>query len=82
MFQKTLTGGRYNESNYPVQELWWKRGGGVLVGHYGICGHVLLVNGTIFAMLTDLFDKVTDSLHEEKLKWLPSYVIHALTTKF
>ena len=28
MFQKTLTGGRYNESNYPVQELWWKRGGG------------------------------------------------------
>ena len=41
MFQKTLTGGRYNESNYPVQELWWKRGGGrifeggVLAGHYG-----------------------------------------------
>ena len=42
MFQKTLTGGRYNESNYPVQELWRKRGGGgrifeggVLVGHYG-----------------------------------------------
>ena len=28
MFQKTLTGGRYNESNYPVQELWRKRGGG------------------------------------------------------
>ena len=43
MFQKTLTGGRYNESNYPVQELWRKRGGGgrifeggVLAGHYGI----------------------------------------------
>ena len=41
MFQKTLTGGRYNESNYPVQELWRKRGGGrifeggVLAGHYG-----------------------------------------------
>ena len=43
MFQKTLTGGRYNESNYPVQELWRKRGGGrifeggVLAGHYGSC---------------------------------------------
>ena len=42
MFQKTLTGGRYNESNYPVQELWQKRGGGrifeggVLAGHYGM----------------------------------------------
>ena len=42
MFQKTLTGGRYNESNYPVQELWRKRGGGrifeggVLAGHYGM----------------------------------------------
>ena len=41
MFQKTLTGGLYNESNYPVQELWQKRGrgrifeGGVLAGHYG-----------------------------------------------
>ena len=36
------TNGRYNESNYPVQELWRKRGGGhifeggVLTGHYGI----------------------------------------------
>ena len=35
-------GGRYNESNYPVQELGRKRGGGcifeggVLAGHYGI----------------------------------------------
>ena len=44
MFQKTLTGGRYNESNYPVQELWRKRGGGrifeggVLAGHYGSGG--------------------------------------------
>ena len=34
-------GGRYNESNYPVQELGRKRGGGrifeggVLAGHYG-----------------------------------------------
>ena len=42
MFQKTLTGGRYNESNYPVQELWRKRGGGrifeggVLAGQYGM----------------------------------------------
>jgi len=30
---------RYNESNYPVQELRWKKGGGglrgVLAGHYG-----------------------------------------------
>ena len=48
MFQKTLTrGGRYNKSNYPVQELWLKRDwggggggggaifeGGVLAGHY------------------------------------------------
>ena len=46
MFQKTLTGGRYNESNYPVQELWRKRGGGrifeggVLAGHYGICLYI------------------------------------------
>jgi len=23
IFQKTLTGGCYNESNYPMQELWW-----------------------------------------------------------
>jgi len=36
-----LTRGRYNESNYPVQELRWKEGGGlifeggVLAGHYG-----------------------------------------------
>ena len=22
IFQKTLTGGHYNESNYPMQELW------------------------------------------------------------
>ena len=22
VFQKTLTGGRYNKSNYPMQELW------------------------------------------------------------
>ena len=41
IFQKTLTGGHYNESNYPVQELRWKRRGGlifeggVLAGHYG-----------------------------------------------
>ena len=46
MFQKTLTGGRYNESNYPVQELWRKRGGGrifeggVLAGHYGIISNI------------------------------------------
>jgi len=43
VFQKTLTRGRYNKSNYPVQELRWKRRGGlifergVLAGHYGIC---------------------------------------------
>ena len=41
MFQKTLTRGRYNESNYPVQELGRKEEGGrifeggVLAGHYG-----------------------------------------------
>ena len=38
--------GRYNESNYPVQELRWKRRGGlifergVLAGHYGISSHI------------------------------------------
>ena len=48
MSQKTLTRGRYNESNYPVQEHRRKREGGgggggrifeggVLAGHYGIC---------------------------------------------
>ena len=47
MFQKTLTRGRYNESNYPVQELGRKEGGGhifeggVLAGHYGIYNALL-----------------------------------------
>ena len=42
MFQKTLTRGHCNESNYPVQE---RKGGGrsfeggVLEGHYGTCSH-------------------------------------------
>ena len=40
-------GGRYNESNYPAQELGAKKGGGhifeggVLAGHYGITEWVL-----------------------------------------
>ena len=55
MFQKTLTGGRYNESNYPVQELWRKGGGGrifeggVLAGHYGTMGVQILHDSTIAA---------------------------------
>ena len=44
-------GGRYNESNYPVQELGQKRGGGgrcifeggVLAGHYSICTSSVLI---------------------------------------
>ena len=58
MFQKTLTGGRYNESNYPVQELWRKRGGGqrrifeggVLAGHYSIS-----IKTTLARSLADCF---------------------------
>ena len=42
VFQKTLTGGRYNESNYPYAGTLAVKGGGgaafeggVLAGHYG-----------------------------------------------
>ena len=66
MFQKTLTGGgggggHYNESNYPVQELWRKRGGGaifeggVLAGHYGniiILGVTLIVGANYYLLIT------------------------------
>ena len=64
MFQKTLTGGRYNESNYPVQELWRKRGGGrifeggVLAGHYGIenWAEVSASFATPLIVMADLLD--------------------------
>ena len=72
MFQKTLTGGRYNESNYPVQELWRKRGGGrifeggVLAGHYGIINSDTssfeLIQMLVSLIIQVLFDSDTDTV--------------------